>query len=699
MNNAGKEYRNRLQYEKSPYLLQHASNPVDWYPWGDEAFKKASEENKPVFLSIGYSTCHWCHVMEHESFEDTEVAALMNDVFVCIKVDREERPDIDNIYMIICQAASGTSGWPLTILMTPDKKPFYTATFIPKNDSYGMLGLKNLIPTVKQVWSTRKDELLMASQLNIKQLQRFMQMPKGNDLNEVTLQTAFNHFIGHFDMLHGGFGGAPKFPSPHSLSFLLRYWKRTGDSSALSITEKTLKEMRLGGIFDHLGFGFHRYSTDEKWLVPHFEKMLYDQALLAIAYLELYQATRNSDYADTAREIFTYVLRDMTDKEGAFYSAEDADSEGVEGKFYVWTEQEIRSILGSKEADTFIHCFNVKPEGNWTDPAGHGVKESNILHLKKTIADIAADMKKPTGQLYAELEAAREKLFTSRGKRVRPHRDDKVLTDWNGLMIAALARGTQVLGDKRYTEAAKKACAFIMDKMRDADGRLLHRWRDGEAAFRATIDDYAFLIWALIELYEATFDAKYLSQALDLNREQVAHFLDSEAGGFFFTPDDGEELLIRQKHVYDGALPSGNSVAMLNLIRLARMTADTKLEDMAVKLGSAASGRVGQFPAGHTQLLSALSFAIGPSKEVVLTGIPDSTEMQNMLQLLRSRFIPEMVVLVKYADSGIEKPAPFLSAFSTEEGKAMAYVCSKNTCAQPTSDPEEMLKLLGEELR
>ena len=699
-----KGHRNRLQYEKSPYLLQHAGNPVDWYPWGTAAFEAAAGTDKPIFLSIGYSTCHWCHVMERESFEDPQVAAMLNDTFICIKVDREERPDIDNIYMAVCQVVTGSGGWPLTILMAPDKTPFYAATYIPKEGRYGRRGLMELVPQVKQLWNTRRAEVLGTGREHMERLRHFMETPEATVLDAETLHEAFKSFVSRFDKRHGGFGGAPKFPTPHNLSFLLRYGKRTGDARSLAMVERTLRMMRRGGIYDHVGFGFHRYSTDQSWLVPHFEKMLYDQALLSLAYLEAFQATGNAEYANTAREIFTYVLRDMTAPEGPFYSAEDADSEGVEGRFYVWSEREIRDVLDAGDADMVIRRFHVLPEGNWVDPAGHGKAGSNILHLEEETTDMAAEKGAAPSSLCADLERARQLLFECREKRVHPHKDDKVLTDWNGLMIAALARGAQVLGEPRYAEAAKKALRFITDRMAGEDGRILHRYRDGEASIPANLDDYAFLVWGLIELYEATFDTRILAEALRLNRDQLAHFWDETGGGFFFTPDDGEELLLRQKDAYDGAVPSGNSVAMLNLLRLARMTGDGELENKAVRLGDALSGRVAQFPAGFTQLLCALSFALGPSHEVVLAGPPGSVEMQIMLQALRSRFIPEKVVLLRREDTGskegppLSELAPFLSAYRSGETAALAYVCSNNACALPTSGVDRMLELLGEAL-
>ncbi|HJX13904.1 MAG TPA: thioredoxin domain-containing protein, partial [Dehalococcoidales bacterium] len=523
--------RNRLAREKSPYLLQHAANPVDWYPWGDEAFGKAARENKPVFLSIGYSTCHWCHVMAHESFEDPEVGRLLNEGFVAVKVDREERPDIDMLYMTVCQAMTGSGGWPLTILLTPDRRPFYAGTYIPRESRYGRLGLLELLPRIRELWTTRPNDLPDSAARITATLQRAVALPPGAELGEDVLHRAWEELAPRFDTRYGGFGTAPKFPSPHNLTFLLRYGKRTGREEARDMVERTLRAMRRGGIHDHIGFGFHRYATDPTWLVPHFEKMLYDQALLATAYLEAYQATGREEYARTAREIFTYVRRDMTAPEGAFYTAEDADSEGVEGKFYVWTSAEIKQILAPGEADLFTRVFNIREEGNFADGAESGRTGHNIPHLTRPLEEISAELQIPLSKLEQKLEAIRRKLFTHREQRVRPHRDDKILTDWNGLMIAALALGARALGEPEYAAAARQAADFILNNLVGPDGRLLHRYRDGEAAIPAHLDDYAFLVHGLVELYEATFEVGYLERALALNRQLLEHFWDGGNGG------------------------------------------------------------------------------------------------------------------------------------------------------------------------
>ncbi|ODS31639.1 MAG: hypothetical protein SCARUB_03245 [Candidatus Scalindua rubra] len=692
------KHNNQLINEKSPYLLQHAHNPVDWYAWGPEAFEKAKRENKPIFLSIGYSTCHWCHVMAHESFEDPEVARLMNEVFVCIKVDREERPDIDNIYMRVCQMLTGSGGWPLTIFMTPDKKPFFAGTYIPKESLYGRIGMLELMPRIKEVWNTKYDEILKSADQITAGLNQLSLDSKGTELDKSTLRTAYEQLASRFDEQYGGFGNAPKFPSPQNLLFLLRYWQSTDDEKALRMVVKTLQAMRNGGMYDHIGFGFHRYSTDPEWLVPHFEKMLYDQAMLAMAYIEAYQATEKKEFGETAKEILTYVLRNMTDPKGGFYSAEDADSEGVEGKFYVWTEDEIRQILKGEEADLIIKVFNVEKTGNFKEEASAKNTGANILHLKKTLTEVAFKNKTSLEGLKKRIETARQKLFTARNERIRPHRDDKVLTDWNGLMIAAMAKGAQVFDEPKYADAARRATDFILTDMRRPDGRILHRYRDGQAAILANVDDYVFLIWGLLELYETIFDVHYLQTALDMNKELVEYFWDEQEGGFYFTADDAEELIVRQKEIYDGAIPSGNSVAVLNLFRLARITADSDLEDKANKIMLTFSKDVKSVPSGYTQMMIALGFGIGPSYEVVIVGNPQSGDTKDMLNSLRKHFIPNKVVLLRPVDQeapDITHLAKFTENQSSIDGKATAYVCLDYACKMPTTDTEEMLELLN----
>ena len=693
-----KQHYNRLKLEKSPYLLQHADNPVDWYPWGPEAFEKARKENKPIFLSIGYSTCHWCHVMAHESFENPEVARLMNEMFICIKVDREERQDIDNIYMRVCQMMTGSGGWPLTILMTPDKKPFFAGTYIPRESQHGRLGMLDLIPRIKEVWDTQHDEIVKSADQITEKLNMIAQSSSGPELDKSTLKTAYEQLNERYSEQYGGFGNAPKFPSPQNLLFLLRYWQSTNDEKALRMVVKTLQSMQNGGIYDHIGFGFHRYSTDSHWLVPHFEKMLYDQAMLAMAYIEAYQATGIKEFEATAKEIFTYVMRDMTDKKGGFYSAEDADSEGVEGKFYVWTEDEIRQVLKGDEADLIINVYSIDKTGNFRDEASGENTGANILHLEKSLTEVAFKNKESVDGLKERVEAARQKLFAVRNKRIHPHKDDKILTDWNGLMIAALAKGAQAFNEPKYAEAAKRAADFILTGMRREDGRILHRYRDGHTAILANADDYAFIIWGLLELYETVFDVHYLQTALDLNSEMIKYFWDEKDGGFYFTADDAEELIVRQKEIYDGAIPSGNSVAVLNLFRLARITANTDYEDKANKIMLAFSKDVESAPSGYTQMMVALGFGIGPSYEIVIVGNPESEDTKDMLNSLRKHFIPYKVVLLKRDDqetADITSIAEYTEYHSSFDGKATAYVCLDFACKMPVTNTEEMLKLLN----
>jgi uncharacterized protein YyaL (SSP411 family) len=660
-----KKKQNRLAYEKSPYLLQHADHPVEWYPWGVEVFDRARRENKPVFLSIGYSTCHWCHIMAHESFEDPQIANLMNDTFVSIKVDREERPDIDMLYMTICQMITGSGGWPLTIIMTPDKQPFFAGTYIPRETRYGRVGMLDLIPRIKEVWATRKDEVLGSATQITASLQNNTPGAPGEDLNERLLHLTYEQLLERFDEHHGGFGSAPKFPTPHNLLFLLRYWKRTGNEKALDMLEKTLQSMRRCGIYDHVGFGFHRYSTDQRWLVPHFEKMLYDQALLAMAYVEAYQVTKNAEYAKTAHEIFAYVMRDMTSPEGGFYSAEDADSEGEEGKFYLWTKDEIQELLSHEEAKLAARLFNITADGNFADEVAGEKTGRNILHLTKPIEDLASDLNISVTDLVARIEVMRQELFSFREKRIHPHKDDKILTDWNGLMIAALAKGAQVFNEPKYADAAKHAADFILSNVRTSERRLLHRYRDGEAALTASIDDYAFLIYGLLELYEATFEVNYLETALA---------------------------------IYDGAVPSGNSVAMLNLLRLGRLTARADFEEKAAKIGRSFYRNVSQMPSAYTQLMVAADFAIGPSYEVVIAGDLQAHDTRQMLEAMRGIFVPNKVVVLHATgqkSSSINYIIPFIADHSSIDGKSTAYVCLNYNCQLPTTDIGSMLKMLG----
>jgi hypothetical protein len=681
---------NRLIFEKSPYLLQHADNPVDWYPWGEEAFLKAKKEDKPIFLSIGYSACHWCQVMERESFEDEEVAQLMNQYFVAVKVDREERPDIDNIYMTVCQYMTGSGGWPLTIIMTPDEKPFFAGTYFPKQAKFGRSGLMEILNQIASLWRKDRPRVLQAGNQVTQTIKNISSSPMSGDLTKENLKQAYQKFKDSFDETNGGFGQAPKFPSAHNLSLLLRWWKRSGEEKALKMVEKTLDAMWKGGMYDHLGFGFHRYSTDSRWLVPHFEKMLYDQAMLAIAYVEAYQATGKVQYAEVARQVFTYVLRDMTSPEGAFYSSENADSEGEEGKFYVWPQDEIKAILKEEQGDLFCKFYGVTKKGNLEG-------SRSVLHRSRSLEEFARNEGMTPQELKKILEQSRQRLFASREKRIHPSKDDKILTDWNGLMIVALSKGAQALNEPEYADAARKAADFLLKELRRKDGRLMHRYREGEAALPGYVDDYAFFVWGLIDLYEATFEARYLQEALTLTDDMLKLFWDDKEGGLYFTGADNEKLIARMKDVYDGAIPSGNSVASLNLLRLGRITMRQELEEKAEQAIESFGKTISRSPTGFSQFLIALDFAVGPTKEIVIAGDLHQEDTNLMLYAIRRRFLPgKVLILHPEGEEGkaIEKIIPFVKGQNKINEKAAAYICENYTCRAPTKDLAKMISLI-----
>ncbi|MEP0548977.1 MAG: thioredoxin domain-containing protein [Rhodothermales bacterium] len=697
---------NRLADTQSPYLLQHAENPVDWYPWGNEAFEKARREDKPIFLSVGYATCHWCHVMEHESFEDDEVAALLNEHFVAVKVDREERPDVDALYMSVTQALTGHGGWPMTVLLTPERKPFFAGTYFPKHGRGGRPGMMDILPQIATAWADDR-ERVDASAEHITDAVRngiAEQAASAGALGEETLETAFNQLSGRFDAEAGGFGAAPKFPTPHHLLFLLREAQRLGPDTvfgqrALRMVEATLGAMRRGGIFDHLGFGFHRYSTDRTWKLPHFEKMLYDQALLATAYTEAFEATRNPIYRRTAEEIFAYVERDLTSPDGAFFSAEDADSlnaegEKEEGAFYVWTQRELMQALGERNGVIAAALFNVEREGNFRDEATRELTGANVL-FRTVDDDEAAERFEVAAEAFRQrIGGMREALFDVRANRPRPLLDDKVLTDWNGLMIAALAKAARAFGAPEYAARAARAADFLLTTLRTDGGRLLHRYRNGDAGIPALLDDYAFLVWGLIELYQTTFEPRWLRAALDLNATMLRHFEDPEHGGLFLSPDDGEALLVRQKEYYDGASPSGNSVAYLNNLRLGRLTGQTELEDTAERIGQS-SGAVTQAPMAHTMMMSALTFSLGSAQEITVVGERGAADTEALLDVLRGRYLPNAVVHLRPPDGGeVAALAPYTEAQTMIDGKATAYVCEHFACQSPTTDPDELARQL-----
>ena len=676
------EHENALINEKSPYLLQHAHDLVDWLPWGEEAFERAKRDNKPIFLSIGYSTCHWCHVMARESFNDPVVAKLINETFVPVKVDREERPDIDNIYMNACQLLTGTGGWPLTIFLTPDGRPFFAGTYFPKETSQGMAGMKEIILKTGELWEKKPEDINNAATEITMAIKRMNTPTQPREIQEEIIDAGFEALEKAFDNENGGFGSSQKFPLPNHLYFLLRYGILK-NKKALGMVELTLDKMRFGGIYDHIGYGFHRYTIDPKWRIPHFEKMLYDQALMAIVYLEAYQAIGKELYKKTAEEIFEYVIREMRSPEGGFYSAEDAESEGEEGKFYLWTMEELREI-----SDLLCEFFNAKKEGNLLDETGKPSRK-NVLYIK-TMPEKFAEEKgiKPT-EFLKELEDWRRKLFNYRSKRTPPNKDDKILTDWNGLMIAAFARGYKVLGNKKYLGAAKDALKFVMEKLYK-NGKLMHRYRDGESAIWGNLDDYAFLVWGILELYDATLDEEYIKLALELSDELNTHFKDDENGGFFFTADYSDDLLIRKKEGSDSATPSGNSVHALNLLRIGSILEDETLIKIAEDIIKSFAAKIKRLPIAHTLLLVGAHWhQTGGSSLVIAAKTRSCTPNK-----LNSTFIPYLTVTLKLEGSDWSFAPNTLKTKKIINGKCTYYLCKDKTCHPPIQDPETILDIL-----
>lgn len=675
---------NKLINEKSPYLLQHAYNPVDWYSWSDEAFEKAKNENKPIFLSIGYSTCHWCHVMERESFEDEEVANYLNKYFITIKVDREERPDIDNIYMTFCQATMGQGGWPLSVFITPDKEPFYAGTYFPKYSRYGHPGFMDLLSTIKEKWDTDKDTIINSASEMAEMINSIYLDSEEEDIDNEIVNKAYSYFIRNYDTVYGGFGSAPKFPTPHNLLFLLRYYQISNNSTSLEMVEKTLIQMYKGGIFDHIGYGFSRYSTDKKWLVPHFEKMLYDNALLLMCYVECFQLTKKKIYKEISEKIIEYIIRDMTMPEGGFYCAEDADSEGVEGKYYVWGVNEIIDLLGNEDGKLFCKYYDITKKGNF--------EGNNIPNLINTNLDEIENNE----ELKRKLEIIREKLFNYRNNRIKPHKDDKILTSWNGLMIVALAKAGRILNNQVYLDYAKKSLEFIESNLvRNSDNRLLSRYRDGEAKNLAFIDDYAFLIWAYIELYEATFEPKYIKNAINYSNDMIKIFWDEDYAGFFMYGNDSEQLISRPKEIYDGAIPSGNSVASYALLRLSRITGEKEYEDKIIKLFRYFGSKINETPMVYSFMLISKMFADNPTKEVVLTSRTNDGDLNSYINIINNEYLPFSIVIVNTEDKNISSINRFVRNQTTIDGKATAYVCQNYTCQKPVNDIEEFKKLLN----
>jgi len=634
--------------------------------------------------------------MERECFQDVEVAKLLNETFVCIKVDREERPDIDNTYMAICQIMTGSGGWPLTIIMAPDRKPFFATTYIPKTTRFNMIGILDLVPQITEAWRNRKQETKEISEQVLARLKSLQTGASLGSLGKERIHEACQALALSFDQRYGGFGTAPKFPSACNLLFLLRHWKRTGQKTAIRMVEQTLRAMRSGGIYDQVGFGFHRYSVDAQWLVPHFEKMLYDQALLAMAYIECYQATGNEEYERTAKEILEYVTREMISQEGGFYSAEDADSEGKEGRFYVWTEKEIRESMTEDEASFAMAVLGVTKKGSFRGEE-QGEDGESIFRLAKSLEEMAAEESGSVNEVRNRISKMLPILRMHRDKRVHPAKDDKILTDWNGLMIAAFAKAAQVFDEEKYLETARNSADFVLKKMTAASGKLLHRYRLGEASIEGFLEDYAFLVWGLIELFEACFETRYLKSGVDLTNTMLKDFVDRTSGGFYLTSEGSEEMLVRTKQASDGALPSGNSVAVLNLLRLAMLTADPVYEEYAAKTVQAYSKALSDMPEAHIFMMIALDFMYGPSKEVIVAGIPNAEDTRNMLKALRRRYTPHSVVLsssIAHEKPGETRYMNRLANYKAIDGKATAYVCQNRVCKQPTNKLDELLRML-----
>lgn len=673
---------NRLIHETSPYLKQHAYNPVDWYPWGDEALAAAKRLDRPIFLSIGYSACHWCHVMEHESFEDPEVGKLLAENFISIKVDREERPDLDQIYMTAVQLLTQHGGWPMTVFLTPDLQPFYGGTYFPPEDRYSMPSFKKLVHAIADAWKNRRNDVISnASQITAginesMKLESGSPSPFGREAGgegEQLLRNAANKLSRIFDSHHGGFGRAPKFPHPMELRLLLRVAKRYGDDGALEMATITLDHMAMGGMYDQLGGGFHRYSTDERWLVPHFEKMLYDNALLSMAYLEAFQLTNKEFYREIAEETLAYVQREMTGPEGAFYSTQDADSEGVEGKFFVWTQKEIESILGAEEAKLFCSVYDITPHGNWE---GH-----SILHLTRPLDVEAKMLNMPLDALRDRLKQCKEKLLAVRSKRIWPGRDEKILTSWNGLMIASFAKAAQVLEKPEYSRAATRAAEFLLTTMRQEDGRLWRTTFAGAAPkLNGYLEDYAYLIDALVTLYETTFEQRWITSASELARVMIEQFWDNAEGGFFFTGKDHESLIARNKDPHDNATPSGNSMAVTGLLRLSKLTGDADLLDKGTRTLELFRGLMQRSPTAAGQMLNAFDFWLGPVKEMVIVGEASNPEVIDVMRHLRRPFRPHQVIAWKANDADDSLP---LLKDRKAMGAVTMYVCENFACQAP----------------
>ncbi len=678
---------NRLINETSPYLLQHAHNPVDWYPWGPEALERARRENKPILLSIGYSSCHWCHVMERESFEDPDIARLMNEDFVCIKVDREERPDLDSIYMTAVQAMTGQGGWPMTVFLTPDGKPFYGGTYFPPQDRQGIPGFPRVLQVISRVYRENYSDVLTASEQVLQRVRQVTASMRSLDpLTADILHQAYRGMAGLFDEQHGGLGDRPKFPQPMTWEFLLRYYLRSREQPALEMVELTLERMAYGGIYDQVGGGFHRYSTDAAWLVPHFEKMLYDNALLARLYLHAYQVTGRPLYRRIVEETLEYVLREMTDASGGFYSAQDADSEGEEGKFFLWTPQEISGVLGQADGEVVARYYGVTEQGNF--------EGRNILHVARDAEEVAAELGIPREELARVIARSRPRLLEARGQRVHPGRDEKVLTAWNALMLRAFAEASVVLGRPEYAQVASRNAGFILDNLRQ-DGRLLRTYKDGRATITGYLEDYAFLVDALLTLHEATFGSLWLQEAIALGRQMVELFWDEMSGQFYDTGRDHEQLVVRPRDISDNATPAGSSMAADVLLRLAIVTGDSDLQRRAVTSLRSARELMARFPTGAGHWLCALDFYLSTPREVLIVGDPALADTRALLAEVFRQYLPNRV-LVGTGDGAELSDLPLVQGRGMVNGRPTAYVCQSYACQLPVNEPPHLASQLAQ---
>ena len=679
---------NRLIHETSPYLLQHAHNPVDWYPWGEEAFRKAREEDKPIFLSIGYAACHWCHVMERESFEDPETAAILNRYFVPVKVDREERPDVDNIYMNAVQAMTGQGGWPLSVFLTPEGVPFYGGTYFPPTDRHGLPSFKRVLLHIARAWETQRDQLIASGQNVLAQVSQLANLRREEGLEPGVLEDAFHALARHYDEYNGGFGTAPKFPQPMNLELLLRVWRRFGFERALDMVEHTLEHMARGGIYDQVGGGFHRYSVDAMWLVPHFEKMLYDNALIPRVYLHAWQITHREDFRRVVEETLDYVLRDMTHPEGAFYSTQDADSEGEEGKFYLWTPEELDTVLGREVAQIVRTYYGVQPGGNF--------EGKSILHVPHDVDVVAERLGLSPEAVVSTVAEARRALREARARRTWPARDEKIILAWNGMMVATLAEAGRVLNRGEYIRAAERAARFLLHHLRREDGRLLHTWKDGRAHILAYLEDYAQLVDGLLRLYEATFDIRWLEQARDLAEGMIALFWEPSVNFFYDTGKDQEHLVVRPRDVFDNAYPSGNAVASDVLLRLGILLDREDFRERSEAILRSVAGLMRQMPTGFGHMLSVLDMYLGPVHEVAIVGEPEDPHTQALVAAAFAPYQPNRVVaLLPPSQPDWATTVPLLAHKHPVNGQAAAYVCQNYTCHAPTTDPVELRETLG----